>query len=264
MNASIYIETIESGADKPVDLVMLHGWAMHSGLMKELADKLTGRFRVHLVDLPGHGASSLNGTTFNLQQLADEIADVIKAKLADRAVWLGWSLGGLAALTIAEKYPQLVSQLVLMASTPAFVKQDGWQQAVDKQVFENFAEDLRDDLKATITRFLSLQVRGTEDSRQTLKSLREIVFAKELPSQQVLTDGLAILKQADLRQLFKSIEMPILLLGGERDNLVPSQALHELEKNTNVETHIISKAGHAPFLSHLDQCADAITGFAHD
>ncbi|MEJ2141549.1 MAG: pimeloyl-ACP methyl ester esterase BioH [Gammaproteobacteria bacterium] len=264
MSVSIYIETIESSADEPVDLVMLHGWAMHSGLMKELAEKLTGRFRVHLVDLPGHGASPLNSTTFNLQQLTDHIVSAIENKIANKAIWLGWSLGGLAALTIAERYPQVVSQLVLLASTPAFVKQDDWQHAVDKQVFEKFANDLQDDLPATIVRFLSLQVRGTEDSRQTLKKLREIIFAKETPARDVLSEGLAILQQTDLRQLFNNIGLPILLLGGERDTLVPSQALHELEKNTNVEALIISKAGHAPFLSHVDQCAEAITGFYHD
>lgn len=264
MSVSIYIETIESSADMPVDLVMLHGWAMHSGVLKDLADKLTGRFRVHLVDLPGHGASPLNDTTFNLQQLTDHIVRAVENKIASKAIWLGWSLGGLAALTIAERYPHAVSQLVLLASTPTFVKQHDWQHAVDKQVFEQFANDLKDDLQQTIVRFLSLQVRGTEDSRQTLKRLREIVFEKETPAVNILSGGLAILEQTDLRQLFNNIELPILLLGGERDTLVPSQALHELEKKTNVETQIISKAGHAPFLSHVDQCAEAITGFCHD
>lgn len=264
MNTSIYIETIEPGAESHDELVMLHGWAMHSGLMKDLAEKLSNRFRVHLVDLPGHGASRSNGTPFNLPQTADDIVDAIKAKVTGKAVWLGWSLGGLVALSIAEKYPQLVSQLVLLASTPAFVKQDGWQHAVDKQVFENFSEELQDDLKATITRFLSLQVRGTEDSRQALKRLRDIVFVRGMPSQHVLTDGLTILKQTDLRQSFNHIKIPVLLLGGERDTLVPPGALHELGKHGNVETCIIDKAGHAPFLSHLNQCAEAITGFAHD
>ena len=132
-------------------------------------------------------------------------------------------------------------------------------------MFQNFANDLKSDLKATVTRFLSLQVRGTDDSRQTLKQLREAVFAKDLANEDALEEGLMILENTDLRKLFNKIEIPLLLLGGERDTLVPQAALQALaSSHNNVEVNIINRAGHAPFLSHLEKCAEAITGFCHD
>lgn len=262
--SSIYIETIGSGTGKP-DMVMLHGWAMHGGLMKGLAEELSDQFCVHLVDLPGHGHSQLNGTGFDITSIANEVFNQVSVKVAGKATWLGWSLGGLVATMIAELFPQQVSKLVLLASTPAFVKQSGWDHAVDKQVFENFASDLQKDLQATITRFLSLQVRGTEDSRQTLKILREIVFARDIASEGVLREGLGILEQIDLRNSLHRLTMPALLLGGERDTLVPQSALITLANNNgSIKTSIIEKAGHALFLSHPQQCAKAITGFCHD
>ena len=39
------------------DLVMLHGWGMHSAVWSDWADALASEFRVHCVDLPGHGNS---------------------------------------------------------------------------------------------------------------------------------------------------------------------------------------------------------------
>ena len=39
-------------------LVLLHGWAMHSGLWAPLLPRLAERYRVHPVDLPGHGHSA--------------------------------------------------------------------------------------------------------------------------------------------------------------------------------------------------------------
>lgn len=261
--SSIYIETVKSTAETPLELVMLHGWAMHSGLMQNLAERLSGQFTVHMVDLPGHGNSSLNGSAFEINSLANDIYSEVSQQLDGKAVWLGWSLGGLIALKITEMFPASVSKLVLLASSPAFVKQHDWQHAVDNQIFVNFANDLKHDLQSTITRFLSLQVRGADDGRQTLKKLREIVFAKQVANQGVLNDGLKILEQTDLRKALDKIKIPMLLLGGERDTLVPKAAIMQLANNENIETSIIEKAGHAPFISHPEQCAEIISGFIH-
>ena len=50
---SVHVESV--GRGRP--LVMLHGWAMHSGLWFPLLPRLIERYRMHLVDLPGHGYS---------------------------------------------------------------------------------------------------------------------------------------------------------------------------------------------------------------
>ena len=93
MEHVLYIETLESTTENPLDLVMLHGWAMHGGVMKNLAESLTSHFRVHLVDLPGHGLSSIDGMDFSLDDISEKIYLAVKEKLKHKAVWLGWSLG---------------------------------------------------------------------------------------------------------------------------------------------------------------------------
>lgn len=260
--ASIYIETIGSDTNKP-ELVMLHGWAMHGGVMKGLAKRISDQFIVHLVDLPGHGNSPLNGSGFEINNLANDIYQQVSEKLTGKATWLGWSLGGLVAMKITELFSDNINNLILFASNPAFVKHEDWCYGVDKEVFENFSNELRNDLKATIIRFLSLQVRGAENSRQTLKQLREVTFSKDLADGQVLNHGLHMLQDTDLRNLFNDAKVPLLLIGGERDTLVPKSALVELSKSKNVTTSIIEKAGHAPFLSHPEQCIEEIRRFCH-
>ena len=47
----MHIEAHGSGPD----LVLIHGWAMHGGVFAGLLERLGARFRVHVVDLPGHG-----------------------------------------------------------------------------------------------------------------------------------------------------------------------------------------------------------------
>ena len=51
----MHIDTYGHGANTSV--VLLHGWAMHGGLFKTLAERLARHANVHVVDLPGHGLS---------------------------------------------------------------------------------------------------------------------------------------------------------------------------------------------------------------
>ena len=49
----MHIETLGSGPS----LVLLHGWALHGGVFAPLVQRLSDRYTLHLVDLPGHGHS---------------------------------------------------------------------------------------------------------------------------------------------------------------------------------------------------------------
>ena len=53
MSGQLHVESIGHGAP----LVLLHGWAMHSGVWGPLIPRLAKYRRVHAVDLPGHGHS---------------------------------------------------------------------------------------------------------------------------------------------------------------------------------------------------------------
>src|SRR6478735_9348545 len=86
---------IESRGNGP-DVVLVHGWAMHSGIFGSIAAALEPRYTVHLVDLPGHGRSPQREGPLTLRDAALSIT-----LATPPAVWIGWSLGGLVALEAA-------------------------------------------------------------------------------------------------------------------------------------------------------------------
>ena len=49
------IHTETYGLGKPI--VLVHGWAMHSGIWRLFARELAKHYQVTLIDLPGHGRS---------------------------------------------------------------------------------------------------------------------------------------------------------------------------------------------------------------
>ena len=237
------VDVIGSGPN----LVVLHGWALHCGLFDGVADALAERFRVHFIDLPGHGHNARVPLSVNI----DEVAQCVLDAAPDKAHWLGWSLGGAVALAAASLAPRRVNTLVTVASTPKFIASPDWPRAVSEATLNKMAEDLQNDFHATVKNFLSLQVLGDERAFVLLRELREKAYAHGEPKASSLANGLRILHDADLRPRLKDITMPLLAIMGSRDRLAPpaaGQALADLVGNGRCVT--IAKAAHAPFISH--------------
>ena len=138
----MHINSIGQGPD----LVLVHGWSMHSGVWQPLVDLLGEHFRCHLVDLPGHGQSEWHEGDFELTRLLDNLS----LALPQDAMWLGWSLGGMVALAMAQHYPDKVKKLILLASNPRFVQTDDWPCAMAAEVFNTFSASLADDQQQTL------------------------------------------------------------------------------------------------------------------
>jgi len=239
---NIYQQTF--GAGQPLALV--HGWAMHSGIWRDFAESLAGQYRVTCLDLPGHGRSG-QLTPLTLENAADALAN---AHRETPSWWLGWSLGGSVVLELARRYPERVQGLVLVAANPRFVQSENWP-GVKADVLEQFAGLLSANGPATLNRFLALQVNGLPDGKNQLKSLKTAVAECHPPDQETLRDGLALLKQTDLRPALKALNKPVLVISGTHDTLVPSAAVAQIGAlSARIETHVIARAGHLPFLSH--------------
>lgn len=246
MNAALHIQTTGEGPD----LVMLHGWGMHAGVWQTIRASLASKFRVHTVDLPGHGQSRDGNVATTLDSWAQQVAETVIPRLSGPACWLGWSLGGMVALQVADDYPSQIKRLVLVATSLRFCQADDWPDAVAADVLKGFATNLQQDHHGTLQRFLALQVTGDAQARQTLKELRQHILEQPEPKADALETGLEILRTADLRFLATGLQHPVLLIGGERDRLVSPAALQTVAGlMPQCQVHIIPAAGHAPFIS---------------
>lgn len=239
------------------DVVLVHGWALHGGVWEEVAERLAGRFRVTVVDLPGHGASA-PVQPYSIESLADSLAGAVPGP----ALWVGWSLGGMVCAELAARAPERVRGLALVAASARFVREPGWGSALGPEVLEQFAEQLEQDYAGTLRRFLALQTLGAADGRPTLQRLRALMGQAPAPAPPALRGGLRLLREADLRPRLEAVRCPALVIAGERDTLVPVQAA----RNTAAalprgRLQVIAGAGHAPFLSHADTFTQMLEDF---
>jgi pimeloyl-[acyl-carrier protein] methyl ester esterase len=250
----VHVEALGAGNA----LVLLHGFAMNGGLFAPLVPELARAHLVHVVDVPGHGRSPPLAT-FEMPRVVEAIDGAIGG--SDLTV-LGWSLGGQIALAWARAHPQRIRKLVLVATTPSFVEREGWPHAMSVQTLSRFGDELRASYRLTLQRFLALQVHGSVEGRATLAALRDGLFERGEPSREALDAALDALIRNDLRATLPHIAVPTLVIGGERDALVPLAATRELAAELPNAIHVtIDGAAHAPFLSHRRRFVDTVLSF---
>lgn len=252
--SQLYWQTMGSG-DR--DLVMLHGWGLNAGVWFNVVERLSPHFRLHLVDLPGYGRS--RGFP---PMSVKEMVDALLPQSPARALWLGWSLGGLVASQLALSYPQRVSGLISVASSPCFTAGADWP-GIKPETLSGFQQQLSDDFQRTVERFIALQTLGSETARQDARQLKNVVLSLPAPDIAVLNGGLEILRTVDLRTEMTALNVPFLRIYGALDGLVPRRIASLLDTQwPGSESVIVEKAAHAPFVSHAEAFCEKLVDFS--
>ena len=103
------------GNGEPV--LVLHGGLSDSELLLDpLEPALTDRFRVLAFDRRGHGRTADTDAPFHYDDMASETVAAIEALIGGSAHLVGWSDGGIIALLVALRRPDLVRSLVLVGT----------------------------------------------------------------------------------------------------------------------------------------------------
>jgi pimeloyl-ACP methyl ester carboxylesterase len=101
----------DRGAGEPV-FVFVHGWACDRSFWAPQFDDLSRDHRCVSIDLRGCGESQA-AAPYHASQAADDVISLIDALHLSGAILVGHSLGGLIALLINERRPELLNGIVL-------------------------------------------------------------------------------------------------------------------------------------------------------
>jgi pimeloyl-[acyl-carrier protein] methyl ester esterase len=259
--AALYSETSGGGGNsEAAPLVLLHGWGMNLRVFDGLRAALGAHIRVTAIDLPGHGRSPWTPQASAQQQLA-----ALAAMLPRGATLVGWSLGGQLALQLASDPALAVRRLVLIATSPRFVRTDDWPHGLPAETLRQFAMQLEGDAAKTIADFLELQVRGSLDAAAVRATLQSSLQQHGAAHPQALMAGLALLEHNDLRELARRNDAPALVIAGQYDRVTPPQAADALgQLLPHSQLLQIKRAGHAPFISHPGEVGAALLGFVRE
>jgi pimeloyl-ACP methyl ester carboxylesterase len=243
------------------DIVLLHGGAQNAHTWDTVA--LTLDRPLVAIDLPGHGHSDWRQDhQYSPSSLADDVA-VAVGRLAPRAgAVVGMSLGGLSAVSLAARYPDLVPRLVLVDVTP------GVDRAKAEPIiafvsgperFASFDEILDRTVQHNTTRSVSSLRRGIlHNARELADGSWEWRYDRVRGS---LSDG-QLPDVANLWDELESVGAPILLVRGGSSGVVGDEDVAELRRRRPAaEVVVVDGAGHSVQGDRPVELAGIIAGF---
>lgn len=219
-----------SAAQAGPPLVFLHGWGSGSGIWRGLAQQLPGE---HLfIDLPV--------APVELDAWLDELA----ARLPQRVVLIGWSLGGALATRFAARHEGQVAGLITMACNPRFVADASWPAAMPASTFTTFCAQFLQQPQATFARFCALQAQGDGRRKQVTQQLRAQP-APDANNVKAWQQGLNWLAQLDNRAALAQLQVPSLHIYGANDALVPLAVSASVAQLKLARVEQLEGCGHA-------------------
>ena len=238
-------------------LVLLHGWSMSGSVFSEVADALSTDFQVFCPDLCGHGWSD-PATDYGLGMMADDLNAWLTGMDLSEVSLLGWSLGGQVAMQLSLQNSSRIKRLLLVSTTPCFSKREGWAHGLPQTQIRTMARQLQRSYLKTLGEFFDLQF--AEESLAPARRREILAFAaraSRLPQQQDCISTLNVLGREDLRKRIGAIEVPVLVMHGEKDRIIPCSAGQYLASEiADVQLHLLENVGHAPFISRPEQVVE--------
>lgn len=242
------------GGEGP-SILLLHGFGGAAWNFTELAELLPGR-RLLIPDLPGHGKSDPLPAP-SIPAFADTMAGL----LDEPAAVVGHSMGGVVALRLAERRPDLVQSLVLAA--PAGISSSSRAATITLGlagiVKPAKIAGRRVDRIARSPRLKQLVFGRLEVANA--KALSEAAVHGFLQGPALHTDtlgaGLALARD-DPRQSLDRVGVPALVLFGARDRQVPLADGFEYARRLHAPLRVIADCGHLLIGERPDVCARAI------
>jgi pimeloyl-ACP methyl ester carboxylesterase len=238
------VSAIVWGEGEP-EIVLLHGGAQNAHTWDTVA--LALQLPLVAVDLPGHGHSAWrDDKSYRPQQMAGDVAHVMR-ELAPKASSLtGMSLGGLTALCVIASDPSLAARLALIDVTPG-VNHEKAEPILSfiqgPEVFADFDEILERTMAYNPTRSRSSLRRGVLHNAIERED-GTWAWRYDLPIGDRVEDFEE--RFADLWDAVSSVECPVLLVQGGLSGVVDDDDVTELlRRQPDAEVVVVEEAGHS-------------------
>jgi pimeloyl-ACP methyl ester carboxylesterase len=228
------------GSGEP--LLFLHG-ASGAPVVMPFMEKLASRFDVLVPEHPGYGQSDEPAWLENIHDMAYFYLDFLKKLDLQKTTIVGSSMGGWIAMEMAVRDTSRISSLVLVS--PAGVAAPGVQPAdIFLMAPEDVVRSLFFDEKLAHARLA--QPENVDVSLKNRHTTARLAWDPRL-------------HDPFLPKWLHRIEVPVKLVWGRQDRILPVQICDEIKKRLpRAEVHILENCGHLPHAERVDEFVDLV------
>lgn len=230
-------------------LVLLHGYPLDHFIWSTVAARLeTKGFDLILPDLRGFGKSTTLDTPYLMDDFAHDLAGLLDHLGIQKTAIAGHSMGGYVALAFANRYPERVRGLGLISSQ---VLADPPER---KEGRYKSAADVKEKGIGGVVEAMTPKMTPNTD----LHGLVREIMQRQDPA--AFIGALkAMAERVDTSTLIAGLKIPVVLIHGDADELIPIDRAREVKKSLP-QAHLveIQGIGHLPMLEAPEKTADAL------
>jgi pimeloyl-ACP methyl ester carboxylesterase len=235
---------VETHGQGPV-ILLTHGFGATRRMWDEQVEEFTGRHRMILWDLPGHGQRAAPADNATQDDLVGEMQRILDDASADRAVLCGLGLGGVLSLRFWRTWPHRVRGLVLIGTMP------GLSSGIAREIWNARAADIAAAVE--------------HDGLDGLEGGAEVDPRQHASASNLALAARCLLPMRDegAKSFLEEIDVPTLILvgGDDRPNLTAAEFM--ASAIPDARKVVIPRANHAANLHKPKAVNTALRDFLH-
>jgi pimeloyl-ACP methyl ester carboxylesterase len=235
-------------------LVLLHGYLESGEIWHGFVDQFPGGYRFIVPDLPGHGASGTWGKVHRMDDLAGAVMAILQAEGIGKIVLAGHSMGGYVTMAFAALYPEKLLAYSLVHST-SYADTKEKRDLREREISLVMCGKKRQIVLLNIPKAFSMD--NLEHFTEEVEQAKQIAIRNPDEGIIALLNGMK--ERHDLTSVLQSPGLPLLLIGGVKDNYIPIEVFEKLVKLAPHATVLrLEESGHMGFIEEPERVARAM------
>jgi len=235
-------------------IVLLHGYLETSEIYQDFRRMFPPGIRLICVDLPGHGASGIWGTSHQMDDLAASVRAVLDAEGLEQVFLTGHSMGGYVAMAFAELFPERLLGYCLLHST-CFADTEEKKINREREISLVRCHKMKQIINVNIPKGFATD--------QVERLSMEVERAKQIAHGNAEDGVVAILNgmkdRPDRTHVLQDPSLPLLLIGGMKDNYISPEVFDKL---VSLAPHAsvlkLEESGHMGFIEEGERVVNAL------
>lgn len=238
-------------------MIFLHGFPFSHAMWTAQLNIISPFCHAIAYDIKGHGMSDVGDGQYSIESHVDDLIGLLDLLKIERTVIVGLSMGGYITLRALQRNPERFRAAVLCDTRSESDTNEGRLRRFDgvKMVKLEGSKVFADNFVKAV-----FAPRSFEQNPTAIKLIHDII--EKTSPLSIAGTLLALASRTDTTESLRKIEVPTMILVGEKDALTPpdaSRTMHEQIRGS--EFHVISNAAHMSNLENPEEFNERLIGF---
>jgi sigma-B regulation protein RsbQ len=243
-------------------VVLAHGFGCDQNMWRLTLPALVDHYRVVLFDYVGAGRSDLSAFSekrySSLDGYAQDVVDVCEELDLRDAVFVGHSVSAMVGVLAADRAPERIGALVMIAPSPRYIDDEGYRGGFSEQDIDELLTSLESNYLGW-SAVMAPVIMGNAERPELGEELKNSFCATDPDMARVFARTTFL---SDSRDDLKTVKVPTLVLECTQDAVAPREVgayVHQAVPGSTLVT--LDATGHCPHLSAPEATNEAITAF---